>query len=86
MRETVLHRYPATIAGAWPLKPYAIAHSRFREVIFLDADTVPLVDPAELFDWEPYRRSGLLLWPDIIDLRDAQSDLADSRPRAAAIA
>lgn len=44
--ETVLHRYPATIAGAWPLKPYAIANSRFQEVIFLDADTVPLSDPA----------------------------------------
>jgi hypothetical protein len=67
--ETVLHRYPATIAGAWPLKPYAIAHSRFQEVMFLDADTVPLVDPAELFAWEPYRQSGLLLWPDVIDLR-----------------
>ena len=67
--ETVLHRHPATIAGAWPLKPYAIAHSRFREVIFLDADTVPLVDPEELFDWDLYQRSGLLLWPDVIDLR-----------------
>ena len=67
--ETVLHHYPATLAGGWPLKPYAIAHSRFREVIFLDADTVPLIDPAELFTWEPYRRNGLLLWPDVIDLR-----------------
>jgi hypothetical protein len=67
--ETVLQRYPATIDGGWPLKPYAIANSRFREAIFLDADTVPLIDPAELFTWEPYRRAGLLLWPDVIDLR-----------------
>jgi alpha 1,2-mannosyltransferase len=67
--ETVLHRYPATIAGAWPLKAYAIAHSRFHEVIFLDADTVPFVDPGVLFDWESYSRCGLLLWPDVIDLR-----------------
>jgi hypothetical protein len=67
--ETILHRYPATIAGGWPLKPYAIAHSRFREVLFLDADTVPLVDPAIVFEWERYRRRGLLLWPDIIDVR-----------------
>jgi hypothetical protein len=67
--ETVLHRHPAMIDGGWPLKPYAIAHSRFREVIFLDADTVPLMEPAELFRWEPYRRAGLLLWPDVIDLR-----------------
>ena len=81
--ETVLHRHPATIAGAWPLKPYAIAHSRFREVIFLDADTVPLVDPAVMFDWEPYRQPGLLLWPDVIDLRERQSDLEASRPRTA---
>ena len=67
--ETVLHRYPATIAGPWPLKPYAIANSRFREVIFLDADTVPLADPATIFDFELYRDYGLLFWPDIIDLR-----------------
>jgi hypothetical protein len=67
--EMALHRYPATIEGGWPLKPYAITHCRFREVVFLDADTVPLADPSELFTWEPYRRTGLLLWPDVIDLR-----------------
>jgi hypothetical protein len=67
--EAVLYNYPARIAGAWPLKPYAIAQSRFHEVIFLDADTVPLVDPATVFEWDLYRRSGLLLWPDVIDLR-----------------
>ena len=67
--EAVLHAYPATVAGGWPLKPYAIAQSRFREVIFLDADMVPLVDPAAIFEWNLYRRSGLLLWPDVIDLR-----------------
>jgi hypothetical protein len=66
--ETVLHRYPATIAGPWPLKPYAIAHSRFREVLSLDADTVPLADPTAILDWALYRRSGLLFWPDVIDL------------------
>ena len=67
--ETVRHRFPAKIEGGWPLKPYAIAHSRFREVIFLDADTVPLTDPANVFEWDLYRGSGLLLWPDVIDLR-----------------
>ena len=56
--ETVLHRHPATIAGAWPLKPYAIANSRFREVILLDADAVPLIDPAAIFDFDLYRDSG----------------------------
>ena len=69
--ETVMHRYPARVAGGWPLKPYAIAHSRFREVLFLDADTVPFVAPEVILDWDLYRRSGLLLWPDIIDLRES---------------
>lgn len=68
--ETVLHRHPATIAGPWPLKPYAIAHSRFREVIFIDADAIPLTDPAAIFDFDLYRESGLLFWPDVIDLRE----------------
>jgi hypothetical protein len=65
---TALHRYPAKVAGPWPLKPYAIAHSRFREVLSLDADTVPLSDPGSILDWDLYRESGLLFWPDIIDL------------------
>ena len=69
--ETVLHRYPAKVAGPWPLKPYAIAHSRFREVLSLDADTVPLADPGAILDWDLYRESGFLFWPDIIDLLEA---------------
>jgi hypothetical protein len=67
--EAVVTRYPAQLAGGWPLKPYAIAHSRFREVLYLDADTVPLVDPEQAFEWEAYRNNGLLLWPDIVDIK-----------------
>jgi hypothetical protein len=67
--ETVIARFPARIAGGWPLKPYAIAHSRFREVLYLDADTVPLVDPRQVFDWDAYRRSGMLMWPNVVDLQ-----------------
>lgn len=67
--ETVVARHPASLKGGWPLKPYAIAQSRFREVLYLDADTVPLVDPAIAFTWDAYRDTGLLLWPDIVDLR-----------------
>jgi hypothetical protein len=67
--ETVLARHPARVSAGWPLKPYAIAHSRFQEVLYLDADTVPLSDPSVVFQWELYRRTGLLLWPDVLDLR-----------------
>src|SRR5690242_6496630 len=67
--EGVIARFPARITGGWPLKPYAIAHSRFREVLYLDADVVPLVDPLAAFDWTDYRDRGLLLWPDLIDIK-----------------
>jgi hypothetical protein len=67
--EAVIARFPARVAGGWPLKPYAIAHSRFREILYLDADTVPLVDPLQVFDWPGYREHGLQVWPDAIDLK-----------------
>ncbi|MDR3469698.1 MAG: hypothetical protein P4M07_27525 [Xanthobacteraceae bacterium] len=67
--EAVVAMHPARVAGGWPLKPYAIAHSRFREVLYLDADTVPLVDPEQAFAWAEYMDNGLLLWPDVVDVR-----------------
>jgi hypothetical protein len=67
--EAVLARYPRRLSGPWPLKPYAIAHSRFREVLYLDADTVPLIDPLPAFGWQLYRDTGLMLWPDIVDIK-----------------
>jgi hypothetical protein len=64
--EAIVARYPARLAGGWPLKPYAVAQSRFREVLYLDADTVPLVDPKTAFEWSHFRDNGLLMWPDIV--------------------
>jgi hypothetical protein len=49
----------------WQLKPYAVAHSPFREVLFLDADCYPTRDPGFLFDWAPYRERGATFWPDL---------------------
>ena len=49
----------------WALKPFAILHSGFREVLFLDADNVPVVDPAWLLDAAPYRETGAIFWPDL---------------------
>ena len=66
--EAVVAQHPARLAGGWPLKPYAIAQSRFREVLYLDADTVPLVDPQSAFEWMEFRETGLLLWPDAVDI------------------
>lgn len=65
---TCLEQHPAVINNGWALKPYAIAHSRFAEVLSLDADVLPLVAPQTVFDWPQYREHGALFWPDIIDL------------------
>lgn len=66
--EQMISLYPARVSGGWPLKPYAIANSRFQEVLFLDADTIPLVDPETVFDWDVYRSAPALFWPDNLDL------------------
>lgn len=57
--------HPVRRLGGWECKPYAILHSPFREVLWLDADNTPLVDPSFLF-WEPeYARTGVVFWPDL---------------------
>ena len=48
----------------WELKPYAITHSRFREVLLLDADNVPVADPTFLFDTPQFAKYGAIFWPD----------------------
>jgi len=46
-------------------KPYALLFTRFREVLLLDSDNLPLRDPTYLFDDEAYRKAGVLCWPDM---------------------
>jgi ADP-heptose:LPS heptosyltransferase len=56
--------HPVRILNGWELKTYAIIHSSFREVLLLDADNVPLVDPEFLFDTPQYQETGAIFWPD----------------------
>lgn len=56
------HPHPRLIG--WELKPYAILHSAFEEVLFLDADNVPVREPSYLFDEPAYREQGAIFWPD----------------------
>ena len=64
----VARRHPVTVLGGWELKPYAVMHSRFREVLLLDADNVPIQHPGFLFETPEYVESGALFWPDIVRL------------------
>lgn len=47
------------------IKPFAILHSAFKEVLFLDADNNCVSDPAYLFDSEVYKKTGTIFWPDL---------------------
>jgi hypothetical protein len=57
--------HPVRRLGGWECKPYAILHSPFKQVILLDADNVPLVDPAMFLSGPEHRCTGAIFWPDI---------------------
>lgn len=62
--EVVRSARPSQVLGGWQLKPYSIIHCPFREVLSLDADNVPALDPTYLFDVNPYKELGSIFWPD----------------------
>lgn len=49
----------------WQLKAFALLHSSFREVLMLDADSYPVKDPSFVFEWQPYKDTGAIIWPDV---------------------
>jgi hypothetical protein len=50
--------------NGWAGKPFAILFSSFREVLFIDADSLFFVNPESLFDDEEYVRTGALFFRD----------------------
>lgn len=66
--RAILNEFPARIHDGWQLKVYALMHSAFRDVLLLDADQVPVVDPSVIFAWPEYADTGAVFWPDIIEL------------------
>ena len=62
--HTVREKFPHERLYGWELKPYAIMHSPFAEVLYLDADNIPVVDPSFLFETEQYKKTGTIFWPD----------------------
>lgn len=51
--------------GGFQVKPFAILESSFEEVLWIDADNVPLRDPACLFEDPEYIEKGSLFWRDV---------------------
>jgi hypothetical protein len=60
----VRQRHPVRILKGWELKAYALVHSRFREILLLDADNVPVVNPRFLFTTPEFKKVGAIFWPD----------------------
>lgn len=49
----------------YQLKSLAMLLSSFEHVLYLDSDSIPLLNPeTELFAKEPYTSTGLVIWPD----------------------
>jgi ADP-heptose:LPS heptosyltransferase len=62
----VRKKFPVRILKGWELKPYAIVHSPYREVLLLDADNVPVINPEFLFTTPEFRATGAIFWPDFL--------------------
>jgi hypothetical protein len=65
--------HPTRLLGGWELKPYSVFHSRFNDVLFLDADNVPVRNPEYLFETEEFKSTGAVFWPDLDHGRDEKS-------------
>jgi hypothetical protein len=59
-----------SVRAGWKLKPLAVAHSDFAEVLLLDADNFPLKNPEKLFDTRAFRNSTAIFWPDFYSFGD----------------
>lgn len=53
----------------YQMKSASIVNSRFAEILFLDSDNIPVIDPELLFDSETYKEYGTVFWPDIARTR-----------------
>jgi hypothetical protein len=56
---------PPRILTGWPLKPFAVIHCRFKEVIYIDADCIVAENPEYLFETPHVRATGAMFWPDL---------------------
>jgi hypothetical protein len=52
------------VKKGWILKSVAMAGCPFAEVMFLDADNLPIRDPSFLFETPQYKTTGAIFWPD----------------------
>lgn len=64
-KECARRGYSPRILNGWELKPLSVLLSEFSEVLYLDADSIPVRNPEELFENPEYRDCGAAFWPDL---------------------
>lgn len=74
----VAKTFPVNRLDGWELKPFAILHSQFAELLYIDADNVVVRNPEFLFDSELFQQTGSLFWPDVSERRPYQCFLKDT--------
>ena len=57
------------IQDGWQLKAFSMLYSSFSELLFLDADQVPVENPDKVFEFGQFKDTGAVFWPDIMDLK-----------------
>ena len=58
-----LYDNPGLLRG-FPIKPFALTKTSFRQVILLDSDCISVRHPSEIFASSFYRTHGNIFWPD----------------------
>lgn len=58
--------------SGWAMKPFAMVASTFQHVVFMDADSIWLQDPAAVFDFKGYKRAGSVFFHDRLLLAAAR--------------
>ncbi|KAL2871304.1 alpha-mannosyltransferase [Aspergillus lucknowensis] len=48
----------------YQFKLFAMLFSSFEEILFLDADSFPILQPESLFNNEPFKSRNMVTWPD----------------------
>jgi ADP-heptose:LPS heptosyltransferase len=69
----VRKKFPMRILKGWEMKSYAMFHSPYREVLLLDADNMPVVNPEFLFSTAGFRATGAIFWPDFLRGKDKKA-------------
>lgn len=63
--EDVLRKHPMRRFGGWESKSLAVLYSKFKNVMFLDADCFITSRALELFDHPEFMEKGAIFFPDV---------------------